>query len=296
MTRIRFEDLPSTNTPRNAENLNKLNNVVISPTEPTTGEEIWIQKAKNLFDGTKNSGLLDDNGVIIANNDWFTSNFIKVSGSKKYTLSFDSTSNQQWKVCYYTKDNTFISFQYGNISGNSVIDLTTPSNCSKLRFAMRETLNHSNIQLEQGDKTTYEPYTPKKIYTKNDNGVYEEFYDETNLEVYSTNEQRIGIWIDGKPLYKRVLFLTSPELNTSVYHGIENIKEIVDISGSVNIAGEYKPTTSVYVDNDNIYGRFSFSIYRFTVDFIYLSAGSYFTENKNNLKVRVIVKYTKTTD
>lgn len=42
MTRIRFEDLPSTNTPRNAENLNKLNNVVISPTEPTTGEEVWI--------------------------------------------------------------------------------------------------------------------------------------------------------------------------------------------------------------------------------------------------------------
>ena len=42
MTRIRFEDLPSTNTPRNAENLNKLNNVVISSTEPTTGEEVWI--------------------------------------------------------------------------------------------------------------------------------------------------------------------------------------------------------------------------------------------------------------
>lgn len=43
MTRIRFEDLPSTNTPRNAENLNKLNNVVISSTEPITGEEVWIQ-------------------------------------------------------------------------------------------------------------------------------------------------------------------------------------------------------------------------------------------------------------
>lgn len=42
MTRIRFEDLPSTNTPRNAENLNKLNNVIISSTEPTTGEEVWI--------------------------------------------------------------------------------------------------------------------------------------------------------------------------------------------------------------------------------------------------------------
>jgi hypothetical protein len=91
MTRIRFEDLPSTNTPRNAENLNKLNNVVISPTEPTTGEEVWIQKTD--------------------------------------------------------------------------ID--------------------------------------KKIYTKNNNGTYEEFYDETNREVHSTSEQRIGTWIDGKPLYEK---------------------------------------------------------------------------------------------
>ena len=29
--------------------LDKLNNVVISPTEPTTGEEVWIKKGKNLF-------------------------------------------------------------------------------------------------------------------------------------------------------------------------------------------------------------------------------------------------------
>ena len=93
MTRIRFEDLPSTNTPRNAENLNKLNNVVISPTEPTTGEEVWI--------------------------------------------------------------------------------------------------NNTN----------------KKIYTKNDNGGYEEFYseEEHNKQVYSTSEQRIGTWIDGKPIYRKVL-------------------------------------------------------------------------------------------
>ena len=57
MTRIRFEDLPSTNTPRNAENLNKLNNVVISPTEPTTGEEVWIDNInKKLYTKNDNEG------------------------------------------------------------------------------------------------------------------------------------------------------------------------------------------------------------------------------------------------
>lgn len=53
MSRIRFEDT----TPINKGNLNKLNNVVISPTEPTTGEEVWIDNTnKKIY--TKN-----DNGV-----------------------------------------------------------------------------------------------------------------------------------------------------------------------------------------------------------------------------------------
>ena len=57
MTRIRFEDLPSTNTPRNAENLNKLNNVIISPTEPTTGEEVWIDNTnKKIYTKNDNGG------------------------------------------------------------------------------------------------------------------------------------------------------------------------------------------------------------------------------------------------
>jgi len=39
------------------------------------------------------------------------------------------------------------------------------------------------------------------IYVRNSNGVYEEFAKKSE-EVYSTEEQRIGTWIDGKPLYR----------------------------------------------------------------------------------------------
>lgn len=39
------------------------------------------------------------------------------------------------------------------------------------------------------------------IYVRNSNGVYEEFIKKSE-EVYSTEEQRIGTWIDGKPLYR----------------------------------------------------------------------------------------------
>ena len=72
MTRIRFENAPSTNTPINADNLNKLNNVVISSSEPTTGEEVWLKKTdteKNIY--IKNDSdayekfILQDEGVAI---------------------------------------------------------------------------------------------------------------------------------------------------------------------------------------------------------------------------------------
>lgn len=39
------------------------------------------------------------------------------------------------------------------------------------------------------------------IFVRNSNGVYEEFAKKSE-EVYSTEEQRIGTWIDGKPLYR----------------------------------------------------------------------------------------------
>ena len=56
MTRIRFEDLPSTNTPINAENLNKLNNVIVSSEEPTTGEEVWIDNVNKKIHTKTNNG------------------------------------------------------------------------------------------------------------------------------------------------------------------------------------------------------------------------------------------------
>lgn len=40
-------------------------------------------------------------------------------------------------------------------------------------------------------------------------------------EVYSTEETRIGTWIDGKPLYRRVYEITTPsdsELNEGIYY------------------------------------------------------------------------------
>ena len=50
---------------------------------------------------------------------------------------------------------------------------------------------------------------------------------------YSTAEQVIGTWIDGKPLYQKTIdFGVMPSNTTkSVAHGISNIKRVVSIEG-----------------------------------------------------------------
>lgn len=83
MTRIRFEDLPSTNTPRNAENLNKLNNVVISPTEPTTGEEVWIDNAnKKIYTKNDNDVYEEFNNVIVESGSNENGSYVKYADGR----------------------------------------------------------------------------------------------------------------------------------------------------------------------------------------------------------------------
>ena len=199
MTKIRFEDLPSTNTPINAENLNKLTNVIVSSEEPTTGEEVWLQKGKNFVRDALYGHVNGNTGIIDTDTNWFHSQLINVKSGTPYTFSLNTTnSHQQWLWAYYQEDGTFISMDYGDFgTGNSSITKLMPSNCSKVYVGWFASANASNVQLEQGETvTTYEPYIIKKIHTKTDNG-YEEFYNEEEREVYSTCEKKKGTWFDG---------------------------------------------------------------------------------------------------
>ena len=47
-----------------SSNQEETSEIIVSPTEPNTGEEVWIQKGKNLFDGNliKGAYLYDGSG------------------------------------------------------------------------------------------------------------------------------------------------------------------------------------------------------------------------------------------
>ena len=197
MTRIRFENLPSTNTPINAENLNKLNNVIVSSEEPTTGEEVWIQASGNLFD--KNNYNLW-NGWINESNNTFTEN------SKGYLVYIPCSPNTTYIVSREVLETNFkvgvadkIPINQGTLTnvinnpyGNS-ITITSGANDSYLHIYVHYE-SDTNYTLEQIlDSLRVE--ISKKIHTKTDNG-YEEFYSEKpevkkgrlNITVMPTSE------------------------------------------------------------------------------------------------------------
>lgn len=89
-------------------------------------------------------------------------------------------------------------------------------------------------------------------------------YDKSN--VYSTDEQRVGIWIDGKPIYQKTVSAgTFPNKTTKVLaHGINNVERFVFIFSimddgsywqSVDSAALQVGTTNaltVYADKTNV--------------------------------------------
>lgn len=68
-----------------------------------------------------------------------------------------------------------------------------------------------------------------------------------NNEKYSTDEQKIGIWVDEKPLYRKVIVLTNTPLSKDTWNTlatIPNIKQIVSITKTIKTSS----TNEIYDD------------------------------------------------
>lgn len=218
MSRIRFEDLPSTNTPITAENLDKLNNVVISPTEPTTGEEVWIKKGKNKFNA--NELFLDQTNHVTNNN---STNKLSITtngnyGYSRYKLTIPNEYlNKEVSISFNGVStinksqnnirNTIYISSTPDESGDIMTQLLTTTktkysikftpNSQEIYITLYGTLSDystimtiemSEIQLELGEPTEYEDYIEKEIYVKNDSGVFERFYKNNGIIDNGSND------------------------------------------------------------------------------------------------------------
>lgn len=111
-------------------------------------------------------------------------------------------------------------------------------------------------------------------------------------DIYSTTERVIGTWINGKPLYRKVVsFGTLPNNNTkTVAHNISNIGIVTSIKGiGINTISHLYyviPATSVDALGNQI------QIYCDNTD-IYIKTG---IDRSSITESYIILEYTKTTD
>lgn len=278
------------------DDIKNANEIAISSTEPTTGEEVWIQRSKNLWGNLswKEQGygycqlpklntsyvlsIKQKNGTTIPNDLYL--GFSEVG-------YMEATQSIKWLVeagivLGTRKD----AFYYMN---NSINDIKL--NCISVYPSSYANVlsNYFDIQLEQGEIfSSYEPYTDKKkIYAKNDNGVYDELLNverTNNLQNYSTSEQVIGTYL-GKPLYRKTY-------NIGTLPDTFNVIDYISVDTLVRAYGSAKTEvgTRVVLPNGYLEGQVCF-LYEGSTHIAVEGAGTpKFTDMKWT------IEYTKTTD
>ena len=184
-------------------------------------------------------------------------------------------------MAYYNANKEFISGAFlTNLTNGK---FTTPANCRYIYFSYDiASTQFGSIMLNEGTTAlSYEPYNRSIIANKNI------IYEENNYENYAITETRIGTWIDGKPLYRKVFTgTTSSNGNTEIAVG--NIKNIINVSGYIKIDNDYKTNFNTSFGTN---GSNDCRIVQHINDFI-IQTGSVL----NNKEYTLCLEYTKTTD
>lgn len=101
---------------------------------------------------------------------------------------------------------------------------------------------------------------------------------------YTQEEQRIGTWIDGKPLYRKVIQGTTADGDISIDLSYLHIDTLVNIGGTAGSNGDFKPINFDY---------FGYSIStRYSLGKMYVNASKPYA----NIPFNIVIEYTKTTD
>ena len=107
-------------------------------------------------------------------------------------------------------------------------------------------------------------------------------------EVYYTNEAKTNkIWIDGKPIYRKVYYIASlPNATSQDYDpGISNMNYLVDMSGTIIFANGFMPVNTPRPDSNGSGVAFYWQNNK-----IHVISPS----DRSNWSCYVILEYTKT--
>ena len=203
-----------------------------------------------------------------------TTNWIPCKPSTTYTLH--GTNVNRFRIQYKNASGTIV---YGGSDSDDhqTYTFTTSNNSVLFRiyFYTGNETTFPDVQIEEGSTAT--PYSP--------------FQDLNNQQVYSTSDDRIGTWVDGKPIYRKVAFIENPIVDSEEHRaslGLTNPDQITRLDAYYNVSSPKQTTplnTHNYVYNQSSYYKYNYE----WNDFVYSSNTSLGT-------IIVIVEYTKTTD
>lgn len=262
----------------NETNLNLLQDnmekagVIVSTTEPTTGEKVWIQKGKNLVNQWIKGELYNTGKSIFELNTGFMrTDFIKIDINVDYILS-NSENCKFGKICVFDENYNYLEDMKDNDLLTSFKITNTKAKYIIVNIFYRDYPNLSWIQLEQGTTATpYEEYIKKKIYTKNEKNKFETFYEESEnvnkIELKAaTPASNFGqidvnrVIINNKMVEVNFRgYLTSEIANNTAI--LTNIPEPIigsNYTNTIYIGGEYDTQTVkwVYISNGELRGDY----------------------------------------
>ena len=115
-----------------------------------------------------------------------------------------------------------------------------------------------------------------------------------NLLKYSTDEQKVGTWVDGKPIYKKTFSFNELQSDGNEHFydlGIANIKSVTNLYGTYQFSQE-----DIYVPINFYNFLTKEGTYMFVSNIS--STGCRITYNRNlsSTLIYITVEYTKTTD
>lgn len=256
--------------------------VSVGANQPSDGKRVWFCKSNNLFNNNaerKNAYVVNPGStgqVVSYSYSSATYSFVnccEVKQGKTYTISWKqsqtpaSTNGRQGCIV----DNDNIVHQYIMVTWHNGENYDTFTANANGFLILGTDIFATNIQI-------YESDIEEGIYVDNEQWLFNN---------YSTSEQVIGRWIDGKPIYRKVVNLGALPNATSkqVAHNISNMGSVVTLRGMVT---DYRFFPLPFVATSNAY---AISIFADTTN-INVMTGN----DRSNLTGFVIIEYTKTTD
>ena len=190
------------------------------------------------------------------------------------------------KIRFYGDFSTLSEFQTKFAGLQIVYEYKTPttSSVTPTNLPVKSLSGYTHIESSTGDMEV-------EYITQREQAVIDLI--ERSQHVYSTQEQVVGTWIDGNPIYEKTLYISSPQTgDTAIPHGITNPGMLISAKGSAYAGTGFGwmniPTASTS-------STYMLNLYGFDATNIHLEVGSAYSGSVALQDTYVTIQYTKAT-